>query len=418
VKTVLFIAYHYPPVSTPGAARARAFVRDLPASGYGCRIITTATFGGMEGPEVRRAAELVGLYRLLFNREEGREEEEVRSRIRTRAGALGRAAAWSGRRLLIPDGQIAWVPDACRKALAAAHGRTEVVYTTSPPHSAHLVGRVVQAATGLPWVAEFRDTWTYDPLDPELSSRPLRRRVEAAMESMVLRRADRVVGVTTIACQVLRGLGGGDRVREVTNGFDGEPNASPPRGRGDRMRLVHAGSFSYSHPCRSPETLLRATERAPKEVELVLVGSLSEREKDMVRSVPGARATGPLERDLALAWQARADVLVLVDHARSVRASNVPSKCYDYLAAGRPILALTPDGATKDLIEGLGAGLCVPPEDVGAASEALHKLHAAWRDGALSRWTVDPRRLAPFSRRQTARCLAGVFDEVTGSRSG
>jgi glycosyltransferase involved in cell wall biosynthesis len=149
--------------------------------------------------------------------------------------------------------------------------------------------------------------------------------------------------------------------------------------------------------------------------ELVLAGALTEAERglgmDLIeRGV--VRLAGQVSRGEALAYQRSADLLVLVDHSRTVRASNVPSKFYEYAATGRPVLALVPDGATRDLLLALGAGRAVDPESPEAIRGAIEAFAEEKRRTGALRSGVTPEALIPYHWARLTERLAKVFDEL------
>jgi len=287
--------------------------------------------------------------------------------------------------------------------------------------------------TGLPWVADFRDTWTYDPLDEALQTSAARLRLERALEAMVLRQADRVVAVTDVARNdfMSRFPREARKIRLIPNGFDAASQA-PGEARSERedqrLCVVHTGSFEYSHYLRSPGALLLALKAMQKDhpglrhrLCVHLIGALSPNEES--ECAPLVRAgliecVGPLSAQGAQEWQARADVLLLVDHPRAVLASNVPGKCYEYLCAGKPILALVPEGAARSLILGLGAGLCAPPDDPQKVRGMLEEILSAKRGGQLGKWRASPEQLMRYDRRHLSGEMAQCFDELLGKTSG
>ena len=422
---LLLIAYHYPPMASAGIERSRSFVRHLPGRGYRPHVLTTSTYGGSECAEVYRASELLEIYRLIRNPAQRSLEPEIRSRSRTESGSV---ISWFKRNLLIPDGQIGWFPHALYKGLKAIqrHGIRGIV-SSAPPYSSHLLGMAIQGITGLPWVVDFRDAWTYDPLDPALQPGTVRYELECALEQSVIQRADRIVCVSDVARDDLQSRfpHSSEKICVIPNGFEpGElPDVSSEYEALDRpIQLVHTGSFSYSHEKRSLSPLLDALQslyhadnNLSELLRLVLVGSLSEEEHALVAPLVDAGIVlevGAVPRSEALQWQNKADVLLLVDHPRTVPASNIPTKCYEYMAARKPILALVPRGATRDLVADLQAGICVSPVDSKEIRKGIEQLVNAGRAGEFRQWRVSSERLKHFSRAESASALAACLDHL------
>ena len=426
MKDALFIAYHYPPMVS-GASRVKGLVRYLPEFGYRPHVLTATTYGQDVYPQVYRAHELLGLYRALFNRKQHDLTPTQRSFERTDVQGLRQFVRQCKRCFFIPDGQLGWLPHALWVGLRLIRQqRIQLLYSTAPPFSSQLLALGLQRITGLPWVADFRDTWTYDPLDLALAEMPRRLQIEQWLEKKVVHRADRVVGVTDVACEdfgkrypLIQ-----DRLRCIPNGFD--PNDLPdvqarPVNDGV-LRLVYTGSFSFSHVSRSPQAFFDAVKRVVdnrvelfSKLKIVIVGALSEAEKKCANALVEAGVVvlvGAVSRQEAIAWQQKADVLLLVDHAREVPASNIPGKCYEYLASQKPILALVPQGATRRLIERLRAGICVCPNDVNAIAQGLEELLDAQN---LDTWRVNKDKLVAYEHRSAALQMAACFDEVCQS---
>ncbi|NKB69234.1 MAG: glycosyltransferase [Candidatus Latescibacteria bacterium] len=420
-RTALFIAYHYPPARTSGTERTTKFQRHLPACGYRIRVLTTAAFGPASEAETVQAWEPLALYRRLFG---GKGDSgSIASQQRTDPGLLKGLVNWLRRTVFIPDLQITWLPAALWRGLMLLRRQPiDILYSTYPPASGHLLGLALSRLTRIPWVADFRDAWIYDPLDPALTQMPWRRRLEKRLERAVVLRAGAVIAATQVTADYLKQAypQRADRIHVITNGFEPDefPPCAPPPTEGP-LQLVHTGAFSYSHPQRTPLPLFAACQALLAEdpawarrLRLVLVGPLSLQERQAVDPLVQAglaKLTGPLDRAAALAQQRRAHVLLLVDHPRPWPASNVPGKFYEYLALRRPVLALCGVGMVRQLIEELGAGIHAPPDQPESIRQALVDMYQRHQDRRLPQ-TVDEQALQRFHRRRLTAALARCFD--------
>ncbi len=409
-----------------GGERTVRFLRHLPEFGYEVRVLTTSAFGGESAGPVLRAWEPLRLYRWLFNK--GVRAGATLSYGRTDAGLLRYPIRWLRRTVLVPDGQITWLPAALLKGVRALRrDPPDLLYSTYPPASAHLLALVLKGITGLPWVADFRDSWIYDPLDPALEELPYRRALEKRLEEAVVLGADQVIAATEISADYLRQAypPAAGAIEVIPNGFEPdefpETRASRSRCGQGPLEMVHTGSFSHSHPKRTPQPIFAVLEALIEEdpswasrLRLVLVGHLSIPEQRAARRLERAGVVeirGVLEREETLKCQQQAHVLLLVDHVRNHPASNVPGKFYEYLARRRPILALCGPGMVERMVRGLGAGLHADLDDPQAIRAGLMRLYDLFQRDQLE-VGVDEAALRRFHRRELTRELARCFDRL------
>jgi len=320
--------------------------------------------------------------------------QRLRARLhgRDRVDALFDSDTYSGRphvlsRIVVPEPLVAaWAPFARRDAIRVnARERFDCVITSSPPESVHLVGRALRRR-GVPWVADLRDGWTFEPIRPEFPT-ALQRRLDGRLERRWLGDANAVVCVSRPAADDLRGRLGLDP-QLIPNGWDpdlaADTTATDAADRlldPDRISLVYTGRFgSYG---RDPTALIRALAVLAKEVpeaaaklELVVAGPLTHEEALLMRSdVSPAKivVAGTLARPDALALQREADALLLLASARRTQLLNF--KLFEYLAAGPPILALAA-GTEAGRVVAEAGGEVVPADEVDAIVAALRRLAA------------------------------------------
>ena len=409
-RAILLVAYFYPPCRDTGALRPASMAKWLRRLGHRVVVLTTSAYGTGEDEDAVRTADA----------------QRWRARLhgRDRIDALYDSDTYVGRphplsRLIVPEPlALAWAPFARHRALRLhrEHG-FDCVITTSPPESAHGVGMAL-TRRGVPWVADVRDAWTFEPLRPEFPT-AAQRRLDRRLERRWLAAADVVACVSAPADEDLRARGIAEPLL-IRNGWDPElptSDGQTPTGLLDpaRTSLVYTGRFgTYG---RDPRPLIDALARLARDdpgaaarLELVVAGPLNAEETRLLATdVSPARivAVGSLERERALALQREADALLLL--AQPTRSQLLNIKVFEYLAAGRPILALAGDTEAGWVVERIG-GETVRADDVAAIAAALGRLAA----GRLEAPAADA--VAPFTYPAPAERMAEAVELAIARR--
>lgn len=421
-KSILVISYYYAPTENPGTRRVGAFVRYLPQYSYRPVTLTTSSYGALADDEERlifRTPDILDIGRWLARRVRRVQPAAPGERlppILTPESGLTRVLE----KALIPDIHIGWLPGAVlrgRQVLRA--GTFRALFSSSPPPSAHLVALALKRLFGLPWVADFRDGWTFEPPNSAALSSPARLRIERALERAVVLGADQIVTVNQVLADDLRRRYPTVSVTVISNGYDSADVAIPrTHVRSKWFRVVHTGALARSRSHTSVDGLLAALDRLRQtqspvlaDLEICFVGNLGVAEREAL-ICNGRRShisiEGPIPHRETLRRQAEADVLLLVTAPNATSVTT--SKLFEYLASGRPILALTGQSAAAALVEEFNAGIVVPPNDVDGICRALEWFYDRWRADDLPT-RVDP-RVQRFDRRNLTGALAKVFDTL------
>jgi glycosyltransferase involved in cell wall biosynthesis len=396
-RHVLVVVYPYPPMPSSGSNRWLAMAKYLRRLGHEVTLLTTSAFGTLND---EREAGVVRVPDLTAS-------PRLRKAFRRPPlpGSDGTPAVHEPppdvlMRVLVPDPYVvSWTPRVAWTARRLVRERRiDCVVTSSPYESTHLVGLVLSRDT--PWIADFRDGWCLDPWRPPFYVRA-QSALDARLERMVVTRADRVLAATRPIAEDFR-----SRLRVeatyVPNGWDPDlhaevDSAAPPPLAGDRVSIVHTGLLLGGWG-RDPGPLMQALRRlvdenpeAAGKLELVLVGRADPEEGRLLAAYGlenFVRRTGHVPRPAALALQRRADVLLLVT---SRNPSEATGKLFEYLTAGRPILALADGNEAARIVSETRTGVVVPPDDVDAISGAL-------RDAVAGRLALAyaPRNLDAF----------------------
>jgi glycosyltransferase involved in cell wall biosynthesis len=414
VKHVLMIAYHYPPCfGSSGVLRTLKFSRYLAAGGWRPIILTvhprahpkTAPTQVSEIPEGMPVARAFAL---------------------DTARHLSVGGRYS-RRLARPDRWASWWLGAVPAGLRLARKyRPAVIWSTYPIATAHWIGGTLQRLTGLPWVADFRDSMT----EEDYPRHPRDREAYLRVERRTVARAARLVftaeSTRTMYMKRYPDLGL-ERCLLIPNGYDEADfehlaPAPPTQADPDRpLTLIHAGAIYPEE--RDPRPFFRALGA------LKASGHLTSRDLRVELRASGSESSYlPLVRELGiddivsllpaipyhevLQACARADGLLLLQGPSCNH--QIPAKVYEYLRLRRPVLALTShEGDTAALLRETGGATIVDLMAEAALRDGIPRFVAALRSGTHP--LPARSRVESYARHNQARQLASCFDEVTSA---
>ena len=414
----LIVSLYFPPAGGGGVQRPLKLATHLPELGIETHVLAPDDPKWVHRDDELQAPTLAWVHRARYVGPRGRKPAEE---LHGTAG-LERAAKQlqlAGRRLLVPDENVSWNATAIPAAIRIVRNEgIDVVLTTSPPSSVHLIGAAVKRATGIPWVADLRDSVVAHPhRDADRLLVRVKEQGEHAVARLVTRYADAVTCVSDAIADEVRERSPRGRVLTIANGADFDDFAGLERHPSERFRLTHTGSFFGK---RDPRPFLTALQRSGLDDAVVrFLGDFrsSDREwaetlglGDRLELIPYA------SRRRALELQRDSEALLLLIPEAGGRGKGVLSgKVFEYLAAERPILALVPpDGAAAGLIRDAGAGVVVAPEDVDGMVDALRGLHGRWRAGELEETPLAEEWKRRVSRRARSEEIAHVLEEVVG----
>ena len=410
---VLLVTMYFPPAGGGGVQRPLKLATQLPALGIETHVLAPDDPKWLHRDEELRAPTQAFVHRARYLGPKARLPSEELRGLSGVDLALAQARL-TGRRLLLPDASVTWAPTAIPAAVRIVRSEgIDAVVTTSPPVSMNLIGAAVKRLTGIPWVADQRDS-VLENADRRFERRAVRAK-EKALErvvGVVARRADAVVAVSEAIADEMRRFDPAGPVRVIPNGCDFDDFAGLEYRPAGRFRITHTGSFFGK---RNPRAFLSALASSGLEdVVARFVGDFRSVDREWVRGLGlGNRLELldylPHRRALELQRDSEANLLLLPEAAG--RGKVVPSgKIFEYLAAERPILAAVPtDGAAAKLVRETGAGVVVAPEDERGLREALLGLHARWRAGQLSNGYLDEGQRRRLSRKARVEELAELL---------
>ena len=422
-KRVLIVVHDYPPIVSAGAERIVKFAHYLPEYGFQPLILTTERYGARTtdaADQVYRAADLVhALFSGLRRRRAAGVAQEAQFRVATVSSQslLGRLRD----EFMVPDTKLGWLPPAVRLgSRLIAQQRPALIFSTSPPETAHLVARQIARRHRLPWVADLRDGWLFEPPNPAVRRAAWRRSLEQRLEAGVMAAAQAVIAATGPIAEDLRQryAAAASRIHVITNGFDAAEFAGLQRQRPTDgvFRLVYTGALASSRQGTSAAPFFAGLAQFVQEqpaipLQVIVIGDVSPAEQTAAAShglgdVGTFRPAVP--RREAHQAQLDADGLLLI--TAPGQRSVATLKLFDYIGAGVPILALAADNAAAAIVAQYDLGVTVAPDDSTAIQHSLHEFIARQNTGAA--WPGFAAAQQQFERRHLTGRLAALFHSV------
>jgi glycosyltransferase involved in cell wall biosynthesis len=428
---VLIVSFYFPPAGGGGVQRVLKLCRHLPELGVDVDVLAPddPKWSAVDPGLAADVPAATTVHRARYRGPSHALTPAARLAAAQGARALGLRAALLGRRLLLPDPEIAWFADAVRAGSRAVRERDiDVVLSTSPPNSVHVIAATIARRTGVPHVADFRDSWLANPHRRyERRSVRAKRAVEERIAQVALRRVAAVSAVTPSIAEEAAALAPpGTTVRVVANGCDFDEFEGLEYARSGSMRIVHAGSFFGQRTPRpflgAFAALLHARPELRGRLQAAFLGELRPADREWALGLGLGEALaleGFRPHSEALAAMRAADVLLLlVPRAGGRGLSVVSGKVYEYLAAERPIVALVPpEGDAATLLRDTGSAWIADPDDEAAIGTAIAEAVVAWEADRLGQRRLTSEWRERLDRRTRARELAELLQSVRPDRS-
>jgi hypothetical protein len=413
MKRVLMIAYHFPPLSiSSGIQRTLKFSTYLPEMGWEPSVLTVHPRAyEQQAPDQLR--------------------DIPESMVVRRAFGLNAIRHFSiggryPRLLALPDRWVSWWLGGVYSGLAMIRElKPHVIWSTYPIATAQLIGLTLHRLSGIPWVADLRDSMTEENYPAERTVRSVYRWIERK----VVQHASKVVFTSPGTLEMYRRrypAAPADRWDMIQNGYDEEnfrsaTSSSRGRSASGPVTLVHSGILYPSE--RDPTQFFDALAELKKErkidasrLRVILRGTRydhifkPELERRDIADV--VRLEAPIGYEAALAEMLGADGLLIFQASNSNH--QIPAKLYEYFRARRPVLALTdPAGDTAGEMRSAGLPAIAPLDDRAKIAATLLGFIASVEAGAAP--VASEEAVEQASRRNRTRQLGALLDAVAAA---
>ena len=433
MKRVLIITYYWPPSGGSGVQRWLKMSKYLPENGWQPVIYTAENAEyPVEDPSLEKdvcaEAEVIrrpivepySFYKKFLGI---KKEQKVKAGFIDETGQQQgwkeRLSVWIRGNFFIPDARCWWVKPSVKylKEYLKEHP-VDAMISTGPPHSMHLIALKLKEATGLPWIADFRDPWTEIDFYDKLNLTKWADRKHHRLEHAVLTKADKVVAVGWDMAEGLKRLGANNPL-VIPNGYDWDAQTQPavmPLSKD--FTLTHIGIIG---PNRNEHQLwqalgeLKASDsQFASKLKIRLIGQV---DQSVAKSIEANRLTENAEfipyipHDQIQEQQANSQVLLLLINNTPNAKGILTGKLFEYIAAGRPILCIGPeDGDAARIINEAHAGRTVSFDNKEKMKTVIKELYQCYLENGLP--SNPNKEIEKYSRK----ALAGEFAKLLACR--
>ena len=430
MKRALIITYYWPPSGGAGVQRWLKFVKYLRGYGWEPAVYTPEN---PESPEtdtsllkdipqnleiIRRSIwEPYAVYKRLLGQ---KKEEKVQAAFLSEKKKNPRAqnfSVWIRGNFFIPDARKFWIRPSVKFLVPYLKEHpVDLIVSTGPPHSMHLIARDVASATSIPWLADFRDPWTQIDFYKDLKLTSRADATHRKMEKSVLRKADAITVISPTMASDFRAIHQRD-YEVITNGFDEDDILAASPEPDKKFSIAHIGTLTGT---RNPDVLWQVlsqliTEEAGfiNDLQVKLVGKadhsvITSLEKYGLTSF--IDLTEYLPHDEVTLIQQSSQVLLLLINNTSNSKGILTGKFFEYLAARRPILCIGPtDGDAARILNRTNAGLISGFKDTERTRKNLLEFYHAFKTDNLK---AESTGIEEFSRKALTGKMAALMDTL------
>jgi len=332
------------------------------------------------------------------------------------------------KKLLIPEELITWFPFAIFKGVRVCHkNRINLIFSSAPFYTNHLIGLGIKMLTGKKWVADYRNLWIDNPLRKHHSI--FHKKIEEGLDRTIMKRANKIVVITEgMRNSLIRRYPfvSKDKIITIDNGYDLTDFRELKIDKEDNSKtlsITYTGAIYRDYP--TPEflevigELINERQDMGKRLKINLVGPIKQNEglkiKEVIKKFNLFEIVffeNQVSRQKALEYQINSHILLLMSAGRGINTSTVvPGKLFDYIGAEKPIIAIIPDGDCARIVREGNLGWVVDANNSSKMRDIILEVYQKWTNDEL-KITPDWDYLKRFDRRNLTGRLAYIFDNL------
>ncbi|MCF2219850.1 glycosyl transferase family 1 [Chryseobacterium sp. PS-8] len=427
-KKILIITYYWPPAGGPGVQRWLKFAKYLPEFGWKPVIYTpeNPSYPLLDESLMKDVPKDLEIVKTKIWEPYQLAEKLNKSNKKFKAGQfdVGKNQSWKSKlsiwvrgNFFIPDARVFWVkPSVKFLEQYLKENQIEVVVTSGPPHSLHLIGlHLKKKLPNLKWIADFRDPWTEISYYKHLKLTKSSDQKHRQLESEVFKNADIALATSYTDAENFRKNGANALC--ITNGFDESDSNTQTLKFSNTPTKFTLSYIGVLEQLRNPENLWKAlndlvteNEEFAEKFTLKFAGRIDDK---ILNSIEHSNLKnhilnlGYLSHDKAIEEMQTSEILLITNFPNDSSKGIIPGKIFEYLATGKQIISFGPkDADVSKILNETQAGKHFSYDDSGKIKEFILEKFTLWKDGNLSENTQN---IEQFSRKNLTKKLAEIL---------
>ncbi|WP_088323182.1 glycosyltransferase family 4 protein [Polaribacter tangerinus] len=416
---VLIITYYWPPAGGSGVQRWLKFVKYLQDFNITPIVYTpdTIDFPKLDESLLKEIPDNVEVLKQpiwnpinLFFWKKNKKQQGVSSATNNKFLSFIRG------NFFVPDAKVFWVkPSVNFLCKYIKENDVEVIISTGPPHSMHLIAQKIKQKIPVKWIADFRDPWTNIYYNKEFSQTLFAKKRNLKLEKSVLSSADYIVTVSNSLKRTF--LETAKNVAVITNGYDDEVLENEAVQVSKKFTISYIGLLpKQSNPTILFKVLKHISDENDtfkKDLQIQFIGDIANEVKEEINVnnlTENTQFVDYVSHDKAVKFQKESQVLLLLIPNVPNNKGILTGKLFEYLTSKRPILAIGPEESDlSEILKNTNAGIVVDFNNEQKLTTAILRLYKSYKNGSLQSETIN---IDKFHRRELTKQLAKIIKQI------
>ncbi|NQV17873.1 MAG: glycosyltransferase [Armatimonadetes bacterium] len=422
MKRALIITYYWPPSGGSGVQRWLKFVKCLPGFGWMPTVITTedGDYPAIDESLLKDVPSIIKVIRTktptfgkLFQKVIGEKVPYGSLNTDKDDSFLRRISIWMRLNFIIPDARKIWNKQAFQAATKELQStKYDVLITTGPPHSTHLVGLKLKKKFKIKWLTDFRDPWTKMGYLKNVKRWKISTFFDSILERKVIDNCDSAIAVSK---KIMDDFNNINKIHLITNGYDYEDFKHI-------KILKHNKNFTLNYfgtiPSESsPIPILKAVnllyEKKINNIHLNFYGNVSDVVKIELKEYDENNLItfhSYFPHNEMLNLLVNSSILLLIINKVKNNKGILTGKIFEYIGSGVPILGIGPeDGEAAQILKETESGKMFFYDKIEEITEFIEEKFNDWKN---RKKRIINKKVENYSRINLTKKLAEILNKI------